>query len=239
MATTKMSPVRIATISDTIYEYLLEAIVSGKISPGTPLTMQGLAEQFDVSLMPVRDALKKLEAVNVIERGKNRRVVVRHLSIEDFEELLEIRMHLEILAARKASCKASGQSLQVLKQIAAETEKTRNMIDFVEKNAQFHQTIYHAAGSPILQDIIDGLWLRLKPYLHIYASGRTDHKTADKLHAGILAGMLQKDADKVSDFLRRDLAHGATAVIAVLKKRPEVVQNETDTSQAPGKIGRQ
>jgi DNA-binding GntR family transcriptional regulator len=227
MATPKISPVRIATISDTIYEYLLESIISGKIPPGTPLTMQGLAEQFDVSLMPVRDALKKLEAVNVIERGKNRRVVVRHLSIGDFDELLEIRMHLEILAARKAARNATEQSLRELKRIAAETEKTRTMIAFVEKNAQFHQTIYHAAQSPILQDIINGLWLRLRPYLHIYASGRTEHKTADKLHAGILDGMLKRDEKKVSDFLRRDLEHGAAAVITVLKKRPEVIQAES------------
>ena len=224
MATPNLSPVRIATISDTIYEYLLESIVSGSIAPGTPLTMQGLAEQFEVSLMPVRDALKKLEAVNVIERGKNRRVVVRHLSIDDFEELLEIRMHLEILAARKAARKSTEQFLQTLKRIAAETEKTRSMTGFVKKNAQFHQTIYQAAQSPILTDIIDGLWLRLKPYLHIYAAGRTDHKTADKLHAGILDGMLKRDEKKVSDFLRRDLEHGAAAVTAVLKKRPEVIQ---------------
>ena len=223
MATPKLNPVRIATISDTIYEYLLESIISGIIPPGSPLTMQDLAEQFEVSLMPVRDALKKLEAVNLIERGKNRRVVVRHLSIEDFEELLEIRMHLEILAARKATRNASQQSLRELKRIASETEKARNMMDFVNKNAQFHQTIYHAAQSPILQDIIDGLWLRLRPYLHIYASGRTDHKTADKLHDGILDGMIKCDEDKVGDFLRRDLEHGAAAVIAVLKKRPEFI----------------
>ena len=224
MAILNLGPVRIATISDTIYESLLESIVSGDIPPGTPLTMQGLAAQFDVSLMPVRDALKKLEGVNVIERHKNRRVVVKHLSIDDFEELLEIRMHLEILAAQKATRKCTDQTLRELKTIATETEKVRKMSEFVEKNAQFHQTIYRAAQSPILQEIIDGLWLRLRPYLYIYASGRSDHKTADQLHAGILEGMLASDENIVSDYLRRDLEHGAKSVIAVLQKRPEVIQ---------------
>jgi len=226
MPTLNLSPVRIATISDTIYESLLESIVSGQIPPGMPLTMQGLAEQFDVSLMPVRDALKKLEAVNVIERRKNRRVVVKHLSIDDFEELLEIRMHLEILAAKKATRNCTDQTLRELRQITVETEKTRSMRAFVEKNAQFHQMIYRAAQAPILQEIIDGMWLRLRPYLYIYASGRTDHKTADTLHAGILEGLLERNENKVSEFLRRDLEHGATAVTAVLKKRPEVIQAE-------------
>ncbi|MGD9288586.1 MAG: GntR family transcriptional regulator, partial [Desulfobacterales bacterium] len=166
MAIPNLGPVRIATISDTIYETLLESIVSGAIAPGAPLTMQGLAEQFDVSLMPVRDALKKLEGANVIERRKNRRVVVKSLSIDDFEELLEIRMHLEILAAQKATRKCTDQTLAALKRIAAETEKARTMSEFVEKNAQFHQTIYRAAQSPILQEIVDGLWLRLRPYLY-------------------------------------------------------------------------
>jgi DNA-binding GntR family transcriptional regulator len=224
MAIPNLGPVRIATISDTIYETLLESIISGAIAPGAPLTMQGLAEQFDVSLMPVRDALKKLEGVNVIERRKNRRVVVKSLSIEDFEELLEIRMHLEILAAQKATRKCTDQTLGELESIAAETEKTRKMSKFVEKNAQFHQTIYRAAQSPILQEIIDGLWLRLRPYLYIYASGRSDHKTADKLHIGILKGMLSRDEKKVSDYLRRDLKHGAKAVTAVLKKRFEAIK---------------
>ena len=226
MPTLNLSPVRIATISDTIYESLLESIVSGQIPPGMPLTMQGLAEQFDVSLMPVRDALKKLEAVNVIERRKNRRVVVKHLSIDDFEELLEIRMHLEILAAKKATRNCTDQTLRELRQITVETEKTRSMSAFVEKNAQFHQMIYRAARAPILQEIIDGMWLRLRPYLYIYASGRTDHKTADTLHAGILEGLLERNENKVSEFLRRDLEHGATAVTAVLKKRPEVIKPE-------------
>ena len=151
-------------------------------------------------------------------------MVVKHLSIDDFEELLEIRMHLEILAAQKATRKCTDQTLRELKRIATETEKVRKMSEFVEKNAQFHQTIYRAAQSPILQEIIDGLWLRLRPYLYIYASGRTDHKTADKLHTGIREGMLIRDEKIVSDYLRRDLEHGAKAVTTVLKKRPEVVQ---------------
>lgn len=219
MQTANLNPVKIATIAEAVYESLLGSIVSGEIPPGTPLTMQNLAAQFEVSLMPVRDALNKLEAANVIERQKNRRVVVKPLSKDDYEELLEIRLYLEILAAKKATRHCTDEFIRELERIAREMEKAKRMTDFVDKNAKFHHTIYRAANAPILQKIIEGLWLRLSPYLHIYATGRSDHKDADTLHAGILEGMRERNSKKVCDFLKRDLQHGARAVLPVLGAR--------------------
>ena len=91
-----------STLKERVYRRLLDAIVSGKIPPGSPITITQLAEKLGVSLMPVREALRKLEAEKFLSVKKNRRMMVKELSTSDLLDLLEIRLNLESLAAKRA-----------------------------------------------------------------------------------------------------------------------------------------
>ncbi len=99
----QLNSVKHSTLEKKVYSEILQAIVSGKLSPGSSVTITELAEGLNVSLMPVRTALKALEAKNLIHIQKNRRLTIRNLSIENLKELFEIRIKLEVAAAQEAA----------------------------------------------------------------------------------------------------------------------------------------
>ena len=85
-----------------VYQLLRTNLICGKIAPGVPLTIRGLAETLDVSPMPVREALHRLACEGAVEAKNNRRVIVPMMTAEKFAELCEIRILIESHAAEKA-----------------------------------------------------------------------------------------------------------------------------------------
>jgi len=95
-------------------------------------------------------------------------------------------------------------------------------LEFLEKNKQFHHTIYQKADMPILQEIIEGLWGRLGPYLHIYVSEMPNYKVLKiHYHEGILQGMQERDPRKVCKWLALDLKKAAELVTGVLSREQD------------------
>ena len=89
-------------LSMQIYESLREAIIEGRIAPGTRLREQALADEFDVSRVPLREAIPQLEAEGFVRTLPRRGTVVTHLTMRDIHDLFDIRESLEALAARLA-----------------------------------------------------------------------------------------------------------------------------------------
>jgi DNA-binding GntR family transcriptional regulator len=215
-----IAPVEVTTLKETVYDKLLTAITLGKLPPGTQVTIAQLAALIGVSFMPVREALRKLEAGNFISVQKNRRITITELSTQDLEELLEIRVELECMAARKAVKNATEELVDDLERIIREINDSQNAEEFLERNKNFHLTLYRNARMPILQEVIDNLWRRVSPYLHIYATKATDFSDFDYLrtryHEGIIKGVREKNAKEVCRWLTLDLKTAAELVISFL-----------------------
>lgn len=217
-----LGPLNVLTINEMVYKKLLSAIVSAKIPPGSQITTGQLADQFGVSLMPVREALKKLEAGSFISIQKNRRIMIKELSVDDLSELLQIRLKLEGMAARKAVRNCTDETIGKLEQLMEEVKSAKDPEEFLEKNKLFHHTIYQKANMPILQEIIEALWRRLSPYLHIYVSEMPNYKVLKiHFHEGILQGMQERDPNKVCKWLALDLKKAAELIIGVLRAKEE------------------
>jgi len=214
--------VDVLTVKEAVYKRLLHAIVSGKLPPGTRITIAQLADQFGVSLMPVREALRKLEAGNFISPQKNRRIVVRELSADDLRELLQIRLKLESMAARRALKNFTDEMLSDLERLMDEVKSARDPEEFLEKNKQFHHVLYRNADMPVLQEIIEDLWKRVSPYLHIYVSETPNYQILKiHYHEGMLAGVRARDAQKVCRWLALDLKKAAELVTGLLETKGE------------------
>jgi len=215
-----LEPVAVTTLQETVYDKLLTAIALGKLPPGAQVTIAQLAGLIGVSFMPVREALRKLEAGNYISVQRNRRITITELSTEDLEELLEIRVKFECMAARKAVKNATDELANDLERIMKEVNDSRNPEEFLERNKDFHHTLYRNARMPILQEVIEHLWRRVSPYLHIYANKATDFSDFDYLrtryHEGILRGVREKNAKEVCKWLTLDLKTAAELVISLL-----------------------
>ncbi|MBW2057279.1 MAG: GntR family transcriptional regulator [Deltaproteobacteria bacterium] len=210
----------VLTINETVYKELLNAIVSAKLPPGAQITTTQLAEQFGVSLMPVREALKKLQAGGFVSVRKNRRIMINELSVADLSELLEIRLKLEGMAATKAVKNCPDETIRELEQLMEGVKSAKSPEEFLEKNKLFHHTIYQKANMPLLQEIINSLWRRLSPYLHIYVSEMPNYKTLKiHYHEGILQGMRERDPKKVTKWLTLDLKKAAELITDVLRAK--------------------
>ncbi|MFC1579419.1 GntR family transcriptional regulator [Thermodesulfobacteriota bacterium] len=209
-----IKPIRSSRIQDNVYDHLLEAILSGSLPPGQRITMEGLANIMDVSIMPVRVALQRLEVGGFVTIGKNRRIRISELSQENLFEILEIRLLLECYAAEKACKTRSEAFLKRLEKIYRLCTRAKDENTYLQANREFHMTIYAEAKKPILMETIDTLWNRYSPYLHILLRNEQTYKTKvfHDPHGKIIEAMKDKDPKAIRKWLAEDLWKAADII---------------------------
>jgi len=209
-----IKPIRSYRIQDNVYEQLMEAILSGSIPPGQRITMEGLANIMDVSIMPVRVALQKLEVGGFVTIGKNRRIHISELSPDNLIEILEVRLLLECYAAEKACKTRSEETLKRLEKLHRLCNHAKDENTYLQANKEFHMTIYSEAKKPILMETIDTLWNRYSPYLHILLRNEQTYKTKEfqNPHGKIVEAMKNKDPKSIRKWLAEDLGKAADVI---------------------------
>ena len=214
----QLNSVKHSTLERQVYSEILQAIVSGKLSPGSSVTITELAKGLNVSLMPVRTALKALEAKNLIHIQKNRRLTIRKLSLENLEELFEIRIKLEVAAAREAARHCPPGTIELLARTLLEMKACQDRELYLEKNAEFHRAVYQSANKPILCEIIDDLRHRISPYMYLYV--KIDVHSHDPYHEGLLAALRDGDSEQAGRWLEADLSSSARELAERLRSLP-------------------
>lgn len=209
-----IKPIRSSRIQDNVYGQLLEAILSGSIPPGQRITMEGLANIMDVSIMPVRVALQKLEVGGFVTIGKNRRIRISELSPDNLFEILEIRLLLECYAAEKACKTRSDEFLKLLEKSYSRCIHAKDENTYLQANREFHMMIYAEAKKPILMETIDTLWNRYSPYLHILLRNEQTYKIKafHDPHGKIIEAMKDKDPKAIRKWLAEDLGKAADII---------------------------
>jgi DNA-binding GntR family transcriptional regulator len=207
----EIRPINPATVQDQVYDELLGAIISGRIPPGEKLTIEGLATRMEVSLMPVRVALQKLQAGGFVHIGRNRRIKVTQLTDQDLNEILELRLMLEGHAAEKACKNRSEEALNKLERLHRECVNAKDENTYLRANRSFHGLIYRESGMPILEEMIASLWARVSPYLHILLRNEENwgSKKWDPFHLGMVEAMRRKDPGEMRRWLTEDLTEAA------------------------------
>ena len=174
-------------MGDRAYVQLRDALFAGRFEPGGNLPLRTLAENFGTSITPVRDAVSRLIAQGVLELGPRNSARVPELGSDQLSQLTIVRCELEGLAAQEA-VKASAPG--VADALAGTLAQMRDLIragDFsryLGVHRAFHFEIYAAAGVPLLQEMIENLWLRCGPVLsfvvpeYVTSLKGTDHHTA-------------------------------------------------------------
>jgi DNA-binding GntR family transcriptional regulator len=153
-----------STKADEIAYALEEAIVSGEIEPGSILRQESLSERYDVSRTPIREALRRLAALGLVQFVPNRGVRVRTLSRAELREAFLVRAELESLATALAVPRFDAEGLAELeaaeqrfaeltaelRQIARDRGRTQTGIvgEWVHANHAFHDVIYARANAP-------------------------------------------------------------------------------------------
>jgi len=223
-AISSIHPIKIETVKEKVYRELSRAIFTGRLAPGERLLEEKIADRMQVSRMPVREALHRLEEAGFVSPNKNSGKVVNRLSRQDLEEITHIRVLLECEAARIATKKREEKSLKHLEKINSEmnTAVDDNDIDKVlGLNKHFHMILYEDAHMPILQQIIGAMWDRVSPYIHILMREGDSPALGEQVkrnHQGILEGFRNKSTKHVCSWITQDIFEGRDTVSSLLEK---------------------
>jgi len=192
------------TLAEKAFISLHQAIVSGELSPGARLPLDELARMLDMSAMPVREAVRRLGAMGLVENVPHKGARIAELSIEDLIEVYEARLVLEPLAVYRGAMAFTEKDEVVAKSaLDLMSAGRRTLADSAEHwsaHSAFHLGLYEAAGSSWLMRLIRPLWdsserYRLAtPLERGVAARRDEHEKVLRAcadHAGgLAAGML-------------------------------------------------
>lgn len=201
------------------------SIFDGEYGPGSRLNISCLAKRLKVSTIPVREALRRLEAEGLVEFQPNRGVVVRSLSAADLQELFLVRLPLETLAATEAARLRSESSLQVLESILRKMDAVRQGDVWRALHEQFHEELYRLSEFPRLTKMIVGLRGQMRPYARLYVDNPSQIKHVQVEHYALLKAVRKRDYAGIQRIIHEHLARPARLALNKLGGRPEMVSN--------------
>ncbi|MER9134299.1 GntR family transcriptional regulator [Mesorhizobium sp. M0768] len=215
----EITPLSRETLQDRVYRHVTELILDGSIVPGEMVTVQSLADAFGVSPMPVREALRRLSAANALMVVSGRSIGIPALSRARLIDLRNVRFEIEAIAAAWAAERMDDPSVALLSQHLDALEQANAAGDvksYLRANYAFHFSIYRAAGSENMLNIIENLWLQISPYFNmLHDSG--NYSTANQHHQQMFAALRDRNAEAVRAAVRADIDAAFTVLIKLLK----------------------
>jgi DNA-binding GntR family transcriptional regulator len=208
-----VSPTRANRVSPpTVTQYVLETvradILSGRYPMNSRLDQQAIAAELGVSIIPVRECLRQLEAEGLVQISPRRGVFVVELSIDEFREIYSIRQVLEELAIQQALPHMTPAHLEYVSQINArfiQAIQDRAFATALEINQEFHLALYEPAQQPLLIDLISSLSTRSMRYRQIYVNLPNRAQQAIVDHETILAACRNRDVVAAGQAVRSHL----------------------------------
>lgn len=208
------------TLNDEVYEQLKQALMTGRIAPGSTMTIRSLAASFGISPMPVREALRRLVAEHVMVLLPNRSVSLPIITRERFREITRIRSSLEGLAAEEATPLIGPEQIRRMTMINDEMEQpgATMQLEFLERNREFHFCLYQNSRLPILVKIIESLWLQIGPLLTIQQGAFTSPQSiVQTQHRRLLRALKKHDAAEARAAVVSDIEDAAKVIAANLQ----------------------
>ncbi len=210
-------------MAEAALERLREAIILGELTPGTPLRLEDLAHSLGMSISPIREAVRQLEALGLAEHVPHHGAKVMGLDVEELRELFSIRLALETMAVRRAAeLFEPADSARARAQLAA-FDAARHSNDIraaVRAHTAFHFALYEAARSAWLLRLIRPAWdscERYRPVL-LAAKGALQDRH-EELDVELLEACAAHDPDRAATALRNHLELATDIYAVELKGR--------------------
>jgi DNA-binding GntR family transcriptional regulator len=220
-AVSVLRPLVRRTLQDNVYDYLREGLMTGEFGPGEHLTVRGVAAAIGTSVMPVREAFRRLTSEGALEPLSTGATRVPIFDLLKLQDLTEIRLIVEGLAARRAASRMTAEEFEELERCNVEVQRAIQSGSFAAEakaNEHFHFCVYRAAHSAELLRIIEHLWLQIGPYLSwLLKQGRWPKSSrgarAFRHHKDIVQALRRHDADGAETAVRTDLIVAADVLL--------------------------
>ncbi|MBC7243265.1 MAG: GntR family transcriptional regulator [Anaerolineae bacterium] len=192
------------TATERAYRTIREKIIRLEYAPGELLVESGLAEELGTGRTPVREALKMLACENLVVIIPQRGIYVADISLTDLQEIAELRLAVEGLAAQLAAQRITPQQLERLRSLTHQLAHTApgDVEKLMEIDRQFHLTVAEAAGNKHLADVIVSLYDKSLRLWRLALTRVGSVASSIERHEELLDALEYGNADKAAEIMR-------------------------------------
>jgi DNA-binding GntR family transcriptional regulator len=212
---------RFRTATSFVSETLRTAILTGTLDDGAALRQDDLAAAFGVSRMPIREALRRLEAEGLVDFQPHKGAIVALLPRDEIWEVYEMRVMAETFALRLSLPHLTVAAMDRAGALLDELDTERDVTRLGLLNRQFHATLFSGAQRKRLAALIDQLHNAVDRYLRVLLTSLDYEQRSQDEHRAILAACRAGDVDGAVEALRRHLTGGGRVMVEFLKRRDE------------------
>jgi DNA-binding GntR family transcriptional regulator len=208
-------------LSEQIKEQLMEDLLHKKYKAGDRLVESALAREFNVSQAPVREAIKSLVEMELLDFEPYKGITVRSFTVDDLSEVFMVRASLESLAARLAAERITDKELEHLEEILEqmlEAAKNGDVVNRTAFNNEFHDAIISVSGNKLIARLSRNL--RFASWSHTSGSLTSmDHIGIAKRHTLIIDSLRSRDPDRAEKVMRDHIMNSFKGLVENLKKQ--------------------
>lgn len=214
---TEASDLPRGTLADRVYADMRAAIVNGSLPAGSALNQVGLAREFGVSRVPIREALRRLQAEHLVSVRNYHQYVVTPIDPETLVELIEIRAELEVLAVQRRIPDIEAKSIDELRVINARLRGELDASVWFKGDIDFHYAL-NGPGSETAA-LVRRVRDRVHRDLQMVASTEPRRLEACREHDEILNAFAAKDPRATEKALRNHIQHTQTVILEYLQPK--------------------
>lgn len=218
-------PAETVLLADQVYSSLHEAIMNGKLPAGARLKVRDIADQVGTSVMPVREAIRRLEESGLAERAPHKGAVVTDLNVKELTHIYDVRLVLEREAALQGVVNLSEKDcdrMEVALAAIRKAIKNREIIDYLNKDEAFLEIMYSASNNPVLVNLIKSLWMRCRAYKIVGAKRSFDLRTSEELlvhQEEMLNAARKTNSAKAAEAIEKALREATARIEATLSSK--------------------
>jgi len=209
-------------LRELVCEHIREAIINGVFSPGERLMEIQMADEMGVSRTPVREAIRKLEMEGFVVMIPRRGTYVSNMSIKDINDVYEIRISLDTLAAGLAAERISDEELEELQRLLVKVGNAieeNDMAKVVEADIEFHDVLYKASRNERLRNIINNLREQITVIRGVSMRYPGRLKDTQEEHRRLVESIAARDVEKSQEAARIHLENAERTLMAAMSER--------------------
>lgn len=210
-------PVERNVLSAQVKDRILQQILEGELAPGSRIVETRIARELGTSQAPVREALRDLATLGLVDMEPYRGARVRRPTKVELVEAMEVRAELEALAARRAATRVDDGVLADLRALIDEMQRFADVGDthaHALNNTEFHATVVRASGNRTLERT----WSMLEPYARTYVTAMapgTDLTWLTQRHVGIVEALEARDPERAGEAMRVHAREAQELILAM------------------------
>lgn len=209
-------------LRDMVFDVLMNAIMSGQLSPGERLLEVQLAEEMGVSRTPVREAIRRLELEGFVVMLPRKGAYVAGLSIGDVEDVYEIRTALETLAVRLAAQRMEDEDYRMLDDLVEKMQATWQEGDvdaWVKLDAAFHELLYKFSRNERLVQLMSNVMEQISRYRILsLANVEVRHNSLEE-HQEVVAALRTRDSEEAAAAAARHIENTKQSLVRMLESK--------------------